>query len=70
MFKAMVSEFAVVVRTLSPTQALSDGRPAKTLLVAMIRNAYRARKASSGREATLISRQSLGVVYGVVSYPG
>lgn len=68
MFKAMVSEFAVVVRTLSPTQALSDGRPAKTLVVAMIRNAYRARKASSGRAARSISRQSLGVIYGAVCH--
>jgi hypothetical protein len=51
MFKAMVREFAVVVRTLSPTQAFSDGRPANTLVVAMIRNAYRALKASSGRAA-------------------
>jgi hypothetical protein len=37
MFKAIVSELAVVFRTLSPTQALSEGRPPKTPAVEIMR---------------------------------
>jgi hypothetical protein len=35
----MVSDAAVVLRTLSPTQALSEGRPPKTPIVEMHRKA-------------------------------
>lgn len=51
MFSAIVSEAAVVLRTLSLTQAFSEGRPPNTPIVEIHRKAYRAAKASAGRHA-------------------